>query len=203
MKRLISKQSAFYKYKIRKKFRLLIVIFALVVVVGAFSYMQRPELFKKLINTVVSTIKSKNLDDISTFNASMVIFLNNLKVAFMAIVLGFIPFVFLSAFPIITNALILGVFSTMFVEKLGSVQLMLALLVPHGVVELLAIIYAGALGINLCYEITTKITKNKQTKIATIVKKTIISFMMIVVPLLFIAAIIESYITPLVANYFV
>ncbi len=203
MKSLINNIGTFHRESIRKKFYILVILFIATVIIGVLTYISSPKYFEDLINMVVGKINSMNLDRSSTFYMAMMIFINNLRVSVISLVVGFIPFLFVSAYPIVGNALILGVFTTMFAIKTGSIAATLAFILPHGIIELAAIIYAAALGINICNQINLKIQKRSEKKMATIIKSTITSFLAVVVPLLFVAALIEAYITPMIAKLFI
>lgn len=199
---MISEVKSLYKSEIRKKMYILLILFILFMVLGVVSYAHEPELFKGLINTVTDDIKSKITPDMSGVRVAVIIFLNNLKVSFIGFVLGIIPFLFLSVFPIISNGLILGVFGTIFVQHFNSIPKVLALLLPHGIIEIFAFIYASALGIYICHQISRKILKRGNIEIATVIKSTTLSFVSIVIPLLIIAAFIEGFITPIIGGLF-
>ncbi len=195
--------STFYKQSIRRKFRILTFVFILVIVIGYISYNATPETYEGLIKNVSEKISAIGFNEMSTFDTFIGILLNNLKASVIAILLGLIPFFFITVILVLFNALILGVFSAMFYAKTKSFSLVLALLVPHGIPELAAIILAGALGINLCYTITTKITGSNNEPISTTLKDTFFFFVKIVAPLLVVAAFIEAYITPLIGGLFI
>ncbi len=203
MKSLIDNIRTFHRESIRKKFYILVFVFIVTVIIGIVTYISSPKLFEDLISMVVGKINSMNLDRSNTFHMAMMIFFNNLRVSVISLLVGFIPFLFVSAYPIVGNALILGVFTTMFATKTGSIAATLAFILPHGIIELAAIIYAAALGVNICNQINLKIQKRSEKKMATIIKSTITSFLAVVVPLLFVAAIIEAYITPMIAKLFI
>lgn len=76
------------------------------------------------------------------------IFFNNVKVALMMIFLGLlfgvVPFMTL-----LINGMFIGVFSKFFVAEGGSLIGFIAGIIPHGILELPAIVLAGAYGLKL------------------------------------------------------
>lgn len=114
------------------------------------------------------------------------IFLNNVFVSFMGIILGglvgFFPFIY-----IIFNGYVLGFASKIAVNK-GGFFILLDLL-PHGVFELPAILISFALGLKVGSFI---LKKNKGETFADYLKNSMRIFLLVVIPLLAIAAVIEG-----------
>lgn len=129
-----------------------------------------------------------NLDPISLF---VVIFLNNSLKSLLAILLGF----FFGIFPIFfvsVNGYILGaVFSIK--KDLGLIKLLLAIL-PHGIIEIPAILIASSYGVHLGYRFALALFKNKEFK--PYLFKALKVYFKVVLPMLLIAAFIETFITP-------
>ena len=114
------------------------------------------------------------------------IFQNNLISSFIGLLFG----VFLGIFPIIgtlINGLLLGyVYSMVSVtEGLGVIWM----LIPHGIFELPAVFISLGLGLKLGMFI---FAKNKKKELFERLNKSLKVFLMIVLPLLIIAAIIEG-----------
>jgi stage II sporulation protein M len=71
---------------------------------------------------------------------------------------------------------------------------------PHGVVELLAVFYGASLGVFLSKQITKKLfPKHRESTVPLgfIAKKFSASYALFILPLLALAALIESFVTPL------
>lgn len=114
------------------------------------------------------------------------IFLNNVQSSFLGIILG----IFLGIFPVIalvSNGYLLGVVSSFSVRAEGFSSLLR--LLPHGIFELPAIFISFALGIKLG---TIIFRKDKEKLFSDYLKNSLKVFLLIIVPLLIIAAIIEG-----------
>ena len=107
---------------------------------------------------------------------------NNLRAAAISVLYGFIPFIYLTALAVGMNALIIGMLAAYYVNSGISLLIYFAGILPHGVFELPALLIAFALGLLLC-------------NIAR-------CFVMHVLPLLVMAAVAETYITPAVLALF-
>lgn len=114
------------------------------------------------------------------------IFLNNLKASLMGLVLG----IFLGIFPIlfaIANGYLIGFVSLISIKEEGIITLWK--LFPHGIFELPAVFISLGLGIKL----GTFIFKKKKLKtFREYATKSLNLFLLIIIPLLLIAAIIET-----------
>lgn len=201
MKSSLRKQKVYYRYKLRKKFHLLLFILILSITIGSVVYSYRPEVFSTLIEMVSAKIEGIDINSRDSFSLALLIAINNIVAAVVIFLLGFVPFLFLPTAIVVFNGVIIGVFATRFTNYYDSIPLTLASLVPHGIFELLAILYAGAIGLHVCYQMTTILTKNVQTKIKTVIKSAVLSFVTVVIPLLIIAAFIEAYVTPVITHW--
>ena len=126
-------------------------------------------------------ISSFNLVDLIVF-----IFENNSSVSFMGLFLG----IFFGIFPVLSaviNGFILGFAANLSVSSEGVISLLR--LFPHGIFELPAIFISLGLGVKL----STFVIKKEKAKIfKEYFEKSFYVFLLIVIPLLVLAAIIEG-----------
>ncbi len=127
---------------------------------------------------------------------------NNLRAAVFSVLYGFIPFIYLTALAVGMNALILGVLAAYYVSSGTSLLIYFAGILPHGVFELSALLITFALGLLLCRRITQYVRKNTKGMMKPLLCNIARSFVMHVVPLLVVAAAVETYITPAVLALF-
>lgn len=124
------------------------------------------------------------------------IFFNNAIKGFLNILLGPILGLYPLAF-IVLNGFILGLaFSA--ASSSGDLFLALISILPHGVFEVPAIIICNAMGFRLAYTAFKSIFG--RGSVLRVMKRDLKIFILIVLPILFIAAIIEVYITPKLAG---
>lgn len=127
---------------------------------------------------------------------------NNLRASVFSVLYGFIPFIYLTALAVGMNALILGVLAAYYVSNGTSLLIYFAGILPHGVFELSALLIAFALGLLLCRRITQYVRKNTKGMMKPLLCNIARSFVMHVLPLLVMAAVVETYITPAVLALF-
>lgn len=135
----------------------------------------------------------KNLDAWSIF---LFIFLNNSIKAFFAVLLG----IFFGIVPLLfvfINGEIIGLIVYVFKQKIGM-EIAIAALLPHGILELPAITIASGYGLWLGYMFYRKIRYG--TSLEIFFCYAMRKFFMLVVPMLLVAALVETFVTPLVIN---
>lgn len=129
---------------------------------------------------------------------------NNLTACAMSILCGAVPFLFLPALSLGTNAMMLGIMASYYVANGYSLTLYLAALIPHGVFELPALVLSLAGGLYLCGRLTRRCRGDKSGgplfqsffQVSQV-------YLMVIFPLLAAAALTEAYVTPLVLSLFV
>ena len=158
-----------------------------------------PEL---VLNYFTQMVQDGNIitdDGIIHFGALLI---NNLRAAAISVLYGFIPFIYLTALAVGMNALIIGVLAAYYVNSGASLLIFFAGILPHGIFELPALLIAFALGLLLCRRTTQYVRKNTKGMMKPLLCNIARSFAMHVLPLLVMAAVAETYITPAVLALF-
>ena len=124
----------------------------------------------------------------------LIIFAKNLFTSAMAMFLGLglgvIPLVVVSS-----NGFLLGIVGYGAVEKAGILFLMAGIL-PHGIIELPVVLVSIAIGFRLGYLLALTLAREK-VNLSGEIKTAFHILMRWVAPLLFLAAAIETFITPI------
>lgn len=141
-----------------------------------------------------------DLSEYSALSLAIFIFFNNLRVTLIVWITGLIPFIFIPAIISGINGAVIGAVLKITSEE-GSVFKDIATsILPHGVFEIPAICIAVAMGISLCVFVIKKIRGKSDASLPKFLKAQFIYFLKVVLPLLIVAAAIESFVTPLVMN---
>ncbi|MAG37780.1 hypothetical protein CMI45_00110 [Candidatus Pacearchaeota archaeon] len=138
---------------------------------------------KDLLREILSKVEGLNGIELTVF-----ILQNNIQSAFMGMLLG----IFFGIFPIISligNGVVLGYVSSLVIEEAGTFALWR--LLPHGIFELAAVFIALGLGVRLGGFVFAKRGK-KIRVLRERFYQSINVFLMIILPLLVLAAIIEG-----------
>lgn len=139
--------------------------------------------------------------ELPAYMLAIMIFVNNfLKTLILGVLLG----LFIGIPPVIfvfLNGLLIGLTCSVAIEDFG-VALTLASILPHGVLEIPALLISSALGIRVGLTVYGRI-KRRVLDVKGTLKGCVKAYFKIAVPLLMMAAVIEVYITPLVMDYFI
>lgn len=137
--------------------------------------------------------------DDGSFSA-LALFGNNLRAMVLSTLYGFIPFLYLPALSMGVNAILLGMVAS---SVNGQWLLLAAGILPHGIFELPALCPSLAAGLCLCQNINRYIRKNEKGIMKPLLLNILRMTGLVVIPLLVVAAIMESYVTPAVMQLFV
>lgn len=136
--------------------------------------------------------------DDGSFSA-LALFGNNLRAMVLSTLYGFIPFLYLPALSMGVNAILLGMVAS---SVNGQWLLLAAGILPHGIFELPALCLSLAAGLCLCQNINRYIRKNERGIMKPLLLNILRVTGLVVIPLLVVAAIMESYVTPAVMQLF-
>ena len=168
-----------------------------------YSLLNEPESLTKILGSIKDALKEKGLLGIvgkNSFWVAYKIFLNNLQATLLFTALGLVPF-FVGAVVFVSSvAVLLGATIALTVSKGFEIATFIKLTAPHGVVELLAVFYGASLGVFLSKQITRKLFPKRRESafpLRFIWRKFLVSYAILIVPLLVLAALIESFVTPL------
>lgn len=164
------------------------------VVLGMFS--QQAE---AIIQGFVEEVRQSGLLDEQGNISTLLLLGNNLQATFTAVLMGIIPFVFLPVFSLTVNAVVVGaavVLSGM--TGMASWQMVLLGLLPHGIFEIPAIMLGVSMGLYLCSVMNATLRKRPGTpRIEAVLPRLAGVFLFGAVPLLVLAAVVETTVTPL------
>lgn len=135
------------------------------------------------------------MQDLSPLEIMLIIFVNNAVKMFLAMLLGcllgIIPFGF-----ILMNGFIIGIFAHyQAIEKSGL--FVVAGLTPHGIIEIPMLIISSAIGMKIGYT-AIETLRSKPVSLKEEIIRGVKFYLHWLFPLIFLAAIIETFITPLV-----
>ena len=133
-----------------------------------------------------------------SFNV-LALFTNNLRAMVLGVLYGFIPFLYLPALALGVNAAILGMLASLID---GQWLLLAAGILPHGIFELPALFLSLAAGLCLCKNINIYIRKNEKGVMKPLLLNILRVVVLLVLPLLVIAAVMETYVTPALMQLF-
>jgi stage II sporulation protein M len=135
------------------------------------------------------------IKDLHPIGIMLVIFLNNAIKSLLAIVLGagfgIIPVIFIGG-----NGLLLGLVANQVSREQGALFVLAAIL-PHGIIEIPMILISSGLGLRLGHVMYCSI-RGKETDLRSQLMQSLRIYLRIVMPLLFVSAVVETFVTPMV-----
>lgn len=181
---------------------LMLAVFFAVAVAAHFvfsaQYRADPAKMEQQISQLTELISEKDLVDESGQLSVLGLFFNNFIASGMSVVTGVVPFIFVPMAALAINAALIGMISAiMATTGAGGLYELVVSIAPHGVFEIPALLISSAMGIALCLDISARILYKKRALsfLALLAELARLS-VLVVVPLLAVAAVLEAYLTP-------
>lgn len=172
-------------------FLTLLMVLSISILLGYKAAENNPQMAKTFVDQFTSEFGFiKLLPPILIF---LIIFINNSVKAFLAMILG-IFFGLAPLFFVFVNGYMIGVVVYFVGSKIGIGRVVMMLL-PHGVIEIPAIILACSYGMWLGRMFLKKIT-GSDVSIGNCMELAIRYYLKTVIPMLIVAAFVETFITP-------
>lgn len=131
------------------------------------------------------------------------IFLNNLSACFFILLYGLLPFVRIGALSLGLNAMSLGTMAVWYLTNGISLSVLFAGVVPHGLIEFPALFLALAMSLYTCDQLSRRWRRDEEAhSLRGCAVLSLRLYSLVLVPLLAVAAWIESAITPLFISLF-
>ncbi|RLI83100.1 stage II sporulation protein M [Archaeoglobales archaeon] len=178
-------------------FLILLIVFFIAAIFGYFFASHNPETASQYVERLFEGFRF--IDFSNPLEVFIIIFLNNALKSLVSLVTGF----FFGIFPLLfifVNGYLIGMVTFTKGSELGFLRIILALL-PHGILEIPAVILASAYGMRLGGMFYRRVFKGEDADIANAVKFFLKKFLRIIVPVLFAAAFVETFITPTIVFY--
>ena len=163
-----------------------------------------PALRDSLLSMVLSSMESMGIVNEDGSLSALALFSNNLRATVFIMVYGLVPFIQLPALALGVNTMALGVLASWYIAQGYSIVAFLAAVLPHGLAEFPALILAFGVGLYVCGQVTRRLFRRDESALHIWDCLVLISRMLLLVliPLLAVAAILEAYVTPVVAALF-
>ncbi|MGM0629279.1 MAG: stage II sporulation protein M [Patescibacteria group bacterium] len=158
-------------------------------------------------SSVVSSIDAlmdmaEEVSGMSVAGLTAFIFINNSFVALVAS-LGGVFFSFLPIFIILVNGFTLGIVYYLTASAMSPGFFLMGVL-PHGVIEIPAILFSTAIGIWLGSALFNFLFKGEEDRdsLKKKIKRALYTYFTIIIPILFLAALVEMFLTPVFLDVF-
>lgn len=160
-----------------------------------------PERLNQLLQGVLQIFEQKGIQD-SGDVTPWLLMANNLRATGLTVLLGIIPFLFLPLLVLAENVAVLSIGAASYQAVGLPMKVFWAGLLPHGVLELPAIVLSGILGCYLCREmIKIVLRSHSRQRMDQLLEKSLSCYFLVVVPLVVAAAFLEAWVTPVVMGW--
>lgn len=129
------------------------------------------------------------------------LFANNAQACIFIMLYGLIPFLRLPALTLGVNAMMLGVLAAWYQTQGLSLLVYLALILPHGIFELPAMVFSAGVGLYICGQLSRRIQKDAAALPLSKCLLLLYQALFFIFPLLLLAAFIEGRVTPMIASF--
>jgi stage II sporulation protein M len=195
-------QFARYVYDIRAFLGIIVALFLFSAAAGYMVPAASPEITGTLLSGLQD--KAESLSGQSPPMMMLGIFTNNAIGSLMALLFGLIAGLF-PLFFVVSNGLVIGVMLEIIIGKLGvagGATVFAAGILPHGILELPAVFISAAIGLRLGYAALRSLLKG-DGRVADHLKEGLLIFLFWIIPMLLVAAFIETFVTGAILAYFV
>ncbi len=208
MKNYIMKQwqssEVYFEKNLKSTFYFCFAFFGVMTLANVVLFMSSPELSQSYFNEIQTIFNGKAFLNSTGIELWLGIFFNNLVASGISILSGGIPFLFLPLFSLASNAIIIGLIGAVYqINGVGWIPFLVGIL-PHGVIEIPALILGVTLGVHICNKLVKKILKRSfKGELKQAIVGCLRIYVLWLIPLFFIAAFIETFITPILFNVFI
>lgn len=178
-------------------------VFIAVAFLSFVGCMSDRETTETIIKTMQEMFLSGGVVDESGSISFFGILLNNWFAMVFCVLYGFLPYLFLPVVAIVSNGAMLGVLAAWYVMQNLPLSVYAIGILPHGIFELPALFLATACGFALCRNIVRRITKNPNSlPMVEFLIGLLQTMLLVIFPLVLIAAAIETWVTPMLMSLF-
>ncbi len=173
-----------------------VILLGVGMAIGVALVSRFPEVARQLEGSLTAFVKT--FRGLPPLQLAAAIFLNNALKTLLVIVLGTVLGAVAVLF-LVANGAALGIVVYLSIQSRGLWASLLVLL-PHGVLELPAVLLGTSVGLMLGGHFINRLRGKAQTPLGTELRGALKFFLAAIVPLLLAAALVEAFITPILAN---
>jgi stage II sporulation protein M len=192
----------FYRREFGRQVRVTAIAFAAIMVLAFVAALVFKDMAARIVQSFSDAISQSGILGEDGMPSMLGIFGNNLRATALAVLMGFVPYLYLAALPLGVNAGILGLFGGFYLNSGYSLLAYLAGILPHGIFELPAVVLALAMGILLCRSTVDYMRNNVKGVMGPLMANMARVFVLNIIPLLLVASVLEVYVTPAVMDLF-
>lgn len=184
----------YFEKNLKSTYYFCLAFFGIMIILNTLLFLNDPGLSQSYFKELQSLFNQKEFLNSTGVELWFGIFFNNVIASGISILLGMIPFLFLPMFSLASNAIVIGLIGAVYQTNGFGWFVFLVGILPHGIIEIPALILGVTLGVNICFKLVKAILKRS---IKGELKQAFIGCLRIyvlwVIPLFFVAAFIETF----------
>ena len=162
-----------------------------------------PEAVNMVLEQFMAMVEESGIMDSAGNLSPFGLLTNNWTAMLIAVIYGFVPFLYLPVFTLAVNSMLIGLMAAWYQSSGFSMGLFLAGILPHGIFELPALIIASACGVCLCRNMCRLVTSSpNRVPMVDLLSDLLRVMLLMVLPMTVAAAFLEAYVTPVVMALF-
>lgn len=166
---------------------------------GWMSSAADPQAADQVIGQFTAVIAESGVADEEGNLSPLGLLANNWRAMLMPVLLGFIPFLFLPLLTLAANGGLLGMMAPWLQRNGMGLTVYLAGILPHGILELPALVLSAACGVYLCRNMGRILFRSERAEpLVELVSNLLRVMLLLVFPMVAAAAVLEVYVTPAV-----
>lgn len=187
-----------FKESYWKSFVVYFILFVGSGILSYFLFLGRERELTYFMEEIMNMFDDKGLfkPGITSFTLALLLLKNNATASFIIYVTGLFPIFIPAVLIIVANGALIGiVFSALKTSGEGILLPLLTAIVPHGIFEIPAVVLSASLSFYVSVGIIKKLM-DSEFSLRTCLINSLKTFLLVVLPLLVIAAVVEAFITP-------
>ena len=162
-----------------------------------------PEAVNMVLEQFMAMVEESGIMDSAGNLSPFGLLTNNWTAMLIAVIYGFVPFLYLPVFTLAVNSMLIGLMAAWYQSSGFSMGLFLAGILPHGIFELPALVIASACGVCLCRNMCRLVTSSpNRVPMVELLSDLLRVMLLMVLPMTVAAAFLEAYVTPVVMALF-
>ena len=193
----------FWRKGLKKRAFAMAVVLVASALLGYFASVSNPEITDAVVEYFAAVMAESGAVSAAGTISAVDLLWNNWMAILLCVVYGFVPFLFLPILVLCSNAYLMGVVGAYYRIHSFPMPVFFAGILPHGIFELSALVLAAAMGLSLCSAVIKKLFRAPGAPpIKELVSDVLRTLLLIALPLLVCAALVEAYVTPWIMAYF-
>lgn len=197
MKQIYQTEYLNFQLYYKKKFLVTMILFFTMTLVGLYIASMFPNFIEAFSESRHEKLEEIGVRNSTGFALMIAILKNNIIATLVILLVGFVPYLSIPYIYTSINGIVIGfLLNNQLVKDISLLKVVSFGLVPHGVTELTALFLSASIGLYICRSLSRKLMRcNDTQKYSEVLRNSIRTYLIVVLPLLLISSFIEAFIS--------